>query len=160
MRPIGGVGYGPKHPLPALPLTSGWRVQEVPIVRVHSPGTVPRTRGRAREPARRATAEVPTQPLLTERAPPTFDERDRLLAIAARVVHLGGWTVDLADGMEHLSAPGARNRLRQAYTFLDKLGRVSEITGKIAGYKLLKADAQRSPQEIGHVLCDEIDQRR
>jgi len=32
-----------------------------------------------------------------------LDERDRLLAIAARVVHLGGWTVDLASGMEHLS---------------------------------------------------------
>jgi hypothetical protein len=56
------------------------------------------------------------------------------------------------NGMEHLSAPGARNRLKQAYTFLDKLGRVSEITGKIAGYKLLKADAQRTPQEIGHVV--------
>ena len=33
----------------------------------------------------------------------TLDERDRLLAIAAKVVHLGGWTVSLADGMEHFS---------------------------------------------------------
>ncbi len=40
---------------------------------------------------------------MIEQAPQPFDERDRLLAIAARVVHLGGWTVDLADGMEHLS---------------------------------------------------------
>ena len=30
-------------------------------------------------------------------------ERDRLLAIAARVVHLGGWTLDLAEGVVHMS---------------------------------------------------------
>ncbi len=44
-----------------------------------------------------------TQALRVEDVQRTLDERDRLLAIAAKVVHLGGWTVSLADGMEHFS---------------------------------------------------------
>lgn len=32
-----------------------------------------------------------------------LEEVDRLLAIAARVVHLGGWTVNLAEDVEHMS---------------------------------------------------------
>lgn len=53
--------------------------------------------------------------------------------------------------VEHLQAVGARGKLKQAYAFLDKLGRVSEITGKIAGYKLLKG-SDRTPEETGHVV--------
>ena len=44
-----------------------------------------------------------SQALKVEEVQRTLDERDRLLAIAAKVVHLGGWTVSLADGMEHFS---------------------------------------------------------
>lgn len=53
-------------------------------------------------------------------------ERDQLLAIAARVVHLGGWTVDLAEGVEHMSdevclihelPPGTMLTVQQAVRF-------------------------------------------
>jgi PAS domain S-box-containing protein len=76
---------------------------EVPIARAHTPRAVPHLRERPREPARRKRAEAvrrnPELELVTRR----LAERDRLLAIAARVVHLGGWTVDLADGLEYMS---------------------------------------------------------
>ena len=81
------------------------RQAEVLIARLHSPGSVPRSRGRLREPSRRLNADA----VALTRAPEielvkrSLEERDQLLAIAARVVHLGGWTVDLADGLVHLS---------------------------------------------------------
>jgi PAS domain S-box-containing protein len=55
-----------------------------------------------REPARRSDAPL-THAVDVEQVQRALEERDRLLAIAARVVHLGGWTVSLADGMEHFS---------------------------------------------------------
>jgi GGDEF domain-containing protein len=41
-------------------------------------------------------------------------------------------------------------RVGAAYQGLDKLGRLSEITGKIAGFKYLKAETTLSDEEIGH----------
>jgi PAS domain S-box-containing protein len=72
-------------------------------VPAHSPGTVLRSRGRPREPARRPEAIALAGPLEIELVKRRLEERDRLLAIAARVVHLGGWTVDLADDLEYMS---------------------------------------------------------
>ncbi len=71
-------------------------------MRAQSPGTVPHSRGRSRERARREGASL-APALEIEPVTRRLDERDRLLAIAARVVRLGGWTVDLAEGVEYLS---------------------------------------------------------
>ena len=71
-------------------------------MRARSPGTVPHSRGRSRERARRQGASL-APALEIEQVTRRLDERDRLLAIAARVVRLGGWTVDLAEGVEYLS---------------------------------------------------------
>ena len=58
-----------------------------------------------REPARRLNEDSLALARATEieQVKRRLEERDRLLAIAARVIHLGGWTVDLADGLVHLS---------------------------------------------------------
>lgn len=50
------------------------------------------------------------------------------------------------------AAPHAKGAVRKLYSFLDRMGRVSEIGGKIAGYKFLKEFSDRSEKEIGHVL--------
>jgi PAS domain S-box-containing protein len=70
---------------------------------VHASGTAPRTRGRLREPARRPGASALTRESVVDPPKPSLEDRDRLLAIAARVVRLGGWTVDLVENVEHLS---------------------------------------------------------
>ena len=72
-------------------------------MRVRSPGAVPHSRGRPRERALWPGAPTLTRARATEASKASLDERDRLLAIAARVVRLGGWTVDLAAGMEYIS---------------------------------------------------------
>ncbi len=64
---------------------------------------MPRSRGRAREPVHRLDAIALARQIEIEQVKQRLVERDRLLAIAARVVHLGGWTVDLSDGLVHLS---------------------------------------------------------
>lgn len=48
-------------------------------------------------------------------------------------------------------ATGARAKLRKFLEALDALGRVSEISGKIAGYKYLKP-GWRDPKEIAHII--------
>ena len=46
--------------------------------------------------------------------------------------------------------------LKRVYNGLDKLGRVSELTGKVAGYKYLKGRTLRGDKEIGHIVRTRI----
>lgn len=72
-------------------------------MRIRSPGTAPRTRGRRGDRAPKRVAPASTAALEMERVQLRIEERDHLLAIAARVVHLGGWTIDLTEKIEYLS---------------------------------------------------------
>lgn len=51
---------------------------------------------------------------------------------------------------------GIRGRLKQAWDYLDKFGRASELTGKVAGYKYLKSETNLSQSEIGRVVRTRI----
>jgi hypothetical protein len=46
--------------------------------------------------------------------------------------------------------------LRPTGELLNKLGRVSELTGKVAGFKFLTGHTTRSPQEVGHVVRNRV----
>jgi hypothetical protein len=51
---------------------------------------------------------------------------------------------------DHVKREGIRGKLADLYDYLDKLGRVSEQTSKIAGFKYLKHEARLSPRELAH----------
>lgn len=50
------------------------------------------------------------------------------------------------------AAKDARSKMMKLFESLNMLGRVSEISGKIAGYKFLTQAGTRTPEEIGHVV--------
>ena len=52
--------------------------------------------------------------------------------------------------MDHVKREGIRGKLTDLYDYLDKLGRVSEQTSKIAGFKYLKHEAKLPPRELAH----------
>jgi DNA-binding phage protein len=47
-------------------------------------------------------------------------------------------------------------KLKKAWDYLERLGRVSELTGKTAGYKYLKNETDLSQAEIGHIVRTRI----
>jgi diguanylate cyclase (GGDEF)-like protein len=51
---------------------------------------------------------------------------------------------------------GAKGKLKQAWGFLNDVGRVSEMTGKVTGFKYLKNETNLSQQEIGHIVRTRI----
>lgn len=53
-------------------------------------------------------------------------------------------------------AASRTGRFKKAWETLDKLGRVSEVGGKLAGYKFLKAKGTRTPKEIAHIVRTRI----
>lgn len=57
----------------------------------------------------------------------------------------------LVDTGAAREATGARAKLKRAWDALGALGRVSEISGKIAGYKYLKP-GWRDPKQVAHVV--------
>lgn len=67
----------------------------------------------------------------------------------------------IADGF-NLSAKAdresveARGKLLRAYRFADKLGRASELAGKVAGYNYLKKYTAHGDKEIGHLTRSRI----
>ena len=46
----------------------------------------------------------------------------------------------------------AKARLKRIYEYLDKIGRVTELTGKLSGYKYLKETTDLTKQEMGHLV--------
>jgi hypothetical protein len=54
--------------------------------------------------------------------------------------------------IEASQAKDANTKLKRAWKFLDKLGQVSERTGKVAGYKFLRKYSDRPESEIAHVV--------
>lgn len=57
---------------------------------------------------------------------------------------------------DHMKAIGIRGRLKRAWEYLDRFGRVSELTGKVAGYKYLKNETNLTNQQIGHTVRTRI----
>lgn len=57
------------------------------------------------------------------------------------------WQVDPRQAERYDSIKG---RLKQAWDVLNKMGKVSELGGKLAGYKYLKGETKLSTNEIGH----------
>jgi|GEM_PF-6756036 len=52
----------------------------------------------------------------------------------------------------HRAAPGARRKLKQFWEALDRTGRMSDIWGKVAGYRYLQDQGTRDIREIGHII--------
>ncbi len=52
--------------------------------------------------------------------------------------------------VEAVEAPGAWGRMKKVYNYLDKMGRVSEVSGKLAGYKYLKDKTSLPDADIAH----------
>jgi hypothetical protein len=55
-----------------------------------------------------------------------------------------------------IKAEGMVGKFKKVWDTLERLGRVSELTGKVAGYKYLKENSKLSDQEIGHVVRTRI----
>ena len=59
----------------------------------------------------------------------------------------------LAAEFDHaaaVEAPKAQGKMKKVYAYLDRLGRVSEVTGKLAGYKYMKKKTNLSDADIAH----------
>lgn len=54
------------------------------------------------------------------------------------------------DHVAAVEAPRARGAMKKVYNYLDRLGRVSEVSGKLAGYKYLKGKTNLSDADIAH----------
>jgi hypothetical protein len=57
---------------------------------------------------------------------------------------------------EAAQAKSARAKVKKVWDTLGKVGRLSEITGKIAGYKYLANETTKSQEEIGHLVRTRI----
>jgi hypothetical protein len=57
---------------------------------------------------------------------------------------------------DNIKAVGIRSRLNKVWEYLDRFGRVSELTGKVAGYKYLKNETDLTSQQIGHTVRTRI----
>ena len=60
------------------------------------------------------------------------------------------------DTGEAAEAVGARAKVEKVLDYINKWGRVSELTGKLAGFKYLQRRGTRSMQEIGHVVRSRV----
>lgn len=58
--------------------------------------------------------------------------------------------------VDAIKAKGLKGKLKSAWEYLDRFGRVSELTGKVAGYKYLKNETNQSEGSVGHSVRTRI----